>query len=168
MVSQHLLIRFSGTWRTPPCLVVGGWWAVWFPVRFLPDWWFPEVGVPPAIIHFRLGLSRSQKPSSELGVPPWLAEPPIWDPSHGPILSFYMTRCVAMTCLDPVFQTFPKGFRRGMNNSRSKVTRRQSLHPRCKGHGTSSGKLHRTSSFFKAPSTTRHSTMVIPAGSFHC
>ena len=77
-------------------------------------------------------------------------------PSPDPLFLHDPLAAVAMTCRDPVFQTFPKGFRRGMNNSRSKVTRRQSLHPRCKGHGTSSGKLHRTSSFFKAPSTTRH------------
>ena len=39
-------------------------------------WRFPEIGVPPVIIHFRLGFSRSQKPSSYGGTSMTSWKPP--------------------------------------------------------------------------------------------
>ena len=45
----------------------------------LPKWWFPKIGLPPVIIHFRLVFSiffHEINPFSELGVPPWLWKPP--------------------------------------------------------------------------------------------
>ena len=38
-------------------------------------WRFPEIGVPPVIIHLQMGFPWN-KPSSDKGVPPWLRKPP--------------------------------------------------------------------------------------------
>ena len=39
-------------------------------------WWFPNIALPPVLIHLMFGFSMNFLPSSELGVPPWLWKPP--------------------------------------------------------------------------------------------
>ena len=39
------------------------------PTRISDIWWFPKIGIPPVIIHFRLGFYA-------IGVPPWPWKPP--------------------------------------------------------------------------------------------
>ena len=50
---------------------------------FLDKWWFPKIGVPQVIIHFRIVLCH--KPSSVFWVAPWLWKPPNQPWSNPPI-----------------------------------------------------------------------------------
>ena len=45
------------------------------PLITSPTWSFSKIGLPPVIIHFRLGFPWNQ-PSSDKGAPPWLWKPP--------------------------------------------------------------------------------------------
>jgi hypothetical protein len=56
---------------------------------FLNKWWFPKIGVPQVIIHFRIVLCH--KPSSVFWVAPWLWKPP----NHGQTHPFFLVPSVS-------------------------------------------------------------------------